>query len=479
MKNLNYITTTIPYVNAPPHVGFASELVQADAIARYHRLQGRQVRFQTGTDENAFKNVLSAEAARIPVQQFVDRNSERFRQLASALALSHDQFVRTSDTEHRNAVLAFLERLQPGDIYEKEWRGLYCAGCEDYYQEHELVDGRCTDHAAPLEEIAERNYFFRLSRYQQPIRDAIASGHLQIFPESRKTEVLRFIDRGLTDISISRSAERSRGWGIPFPNDRSQVVYVWIDALVNYLTGLGFPDAPLQNCYWSDRATKLHVIGKNVWKFHAIYWPALLLSAGQALPDQILVHGFLTQNGQKISKSSGNAIDPIDYVNQYGVDAVRYFLLRHIHPFEDTDFSTDRLLQVYDSDLANALGNLCSRVTTLAVSAELKRTARVTPPATLPGFVEHIENFRLDQAIETLWVEVRQLNQILSSEQPWIALKNGRRDEASAVLLHVIERLDVVAWWLQPFLPETGRAICEALVGPEIRRIPALFPRRM
>lgn len=478
MKNAQYITTTIPYVNAPPHVGYACELVQADAIARYHRLCGRQVQFQIGTDENAFKNVLSAESAGIPVQAFVDRNSEGFRTLANTLAISNDQFVRTSTTAHHQAVLAFLAKLQPGDIYEKEWRGLYCAGCEDYYQEHELADGRCPDHAAPLQEIAERNHFFRLSRYQEPIRDAIANGQLQIFPESRKSEILRFIDRGLTDISISRSRERSRGWGIPFPDDPSQVVYVWIDALVNYLTGLGYPESPLLDRYWSDTASRLHVIGKNVWKFHAIYWPALLLSAGESLPSQVFVHGFLTQDGHKISKSSGNAVDPAYYVEQFGREAVRYFLLRHIHPFEDTDFSTERLAQVYDTDLANALGNLCSRVTTLAESAELTRPVTPAVPLAIHGYHEHVQAFRLDLAIETLWAEVRQLNAILSSEQPWVALKAGRRDDACAVLSPVIERLNGVAFWLQPFLPETGKTIIAALAGPKVRRIPALFARR-
>ena len=367
MTQRAYVTTTIPYVNAPPHIGFALELVQADAIARYHRLLGREVRLQSGTDENAFKNVLSAEARGIHVQQLVDENSARFRALADALDVSLDHFQRTTDPAHRRAVDAFLARLRPDDVYTADYRGLYCTGCEDFYLETDAVDGRCPEHDTPLVEVAEHNWFFRLSAYQTQLHDLVASRRVHVFPEAREREVLSFIARGLSDISISRDAARSAGWGIPFPGDPTQVVYVWIDALINYLTGLGFPDSDVDR-FWNEAET-CHAIGKNVWKFHAVYWPALLLSAGFPVPDQIVVHGFLTNEGRKISKSSGDAADPIEYVDALGVDAVRHFLLRHVRPFEDSDFSRARLEAAYDADLAHGIGNLTSRLTALCESA--------------------------------------------------------------------------------------------------------------
>lgn len=293
-----FVTTTIPYVNAPPHIGFALELVQADVIARYNRLIGRDVHFQTGTDENAFKNVL-----------------------------------------------------------------------------------------------------FRLSAYQSRLHELISSRRLQILPATREAEVLGFIERGLADISLSRDATRSQGWGIPYPGDETQVVYVWIDALINYLSGLGFPEGDAHR-RWDD-AVKCHVIGKNVWKFHAVYWPALLLSAGLAIPDRIVAHGFLTNEGRKISKSSGNAVDPVDYIDEFGADAVRYFLLRHVRPFDDSDFSVERLASVYNADLSNGIGNSTSRLTALCENAAL---SGITAPAGAPpsGFHEHVEDFRFDLALALL-----------------------------------------------------------------------------
>ena len=477
MKDTQYVTTTIPYVNAAPHVGFAFELVQADAIARYHRLCGRSVQFQTGTDENAFKNVLSARALSIPIREFVDQNASRFRELCDALSISQDRFVRTAEAGHYRAVHAFLSRLQPGDVYQTGYRGLYCAGCEDFYLERDLDDGRCPDHKTPVVEIAEQNHFFRLSAYQYELRALIASRRLRILPESRELEVLRFIDGGLTDISLSRDAARSGGWGVPFPGDDEQVVYVWIDALVNYLSGLGFPSAESVNEFWGPHANRLHVIGRNVWKFHAIYWPALLLSAGLEVPDSIFVHGFLTFEGEKISKSSGNAPDPLTYTREFGAEAVRYYLLR-LHPFEDTDFSAARLAAAYEADLANGIGNLFSRLTALCEAAECASPVRATTPPALPGFHEHIEAFRIDLAIEVLWSEIRQLNQLLNSERPWDDLKLGHREAARLKLEPVVVRLDTVAHWLTPFLPSTADAIRSALAQPFIQRAAPLFPRR-
>jgi methionyl-tRNA synthetase len=470
-----YVTTTIPYVNAPPHIGFALELVQADVIARYHRLTGREVRFQTGTDENAFKNVLSARARGIPVRDLVDANSERFRALAAALGISVDRFVRTTDESHRNAVNEFLARLDPDDIYRDSYRGLYCAECEDFYRAEDLNDGRCPEHNTEATEVVERNVFFRLSAYQAQLRDLISSRRIHITPESREREVLQFIDRGLVDISISRDAIRSEGWGIPYPDDPSQVVYVWIDALINYLSGLDFPGGENVERFWNC-ASRCHVIGKNVWKFHAIYWPALLLSAGLPVPHDIVVHGFLTSDGRKISKSTGNAVDPVEYVRQFGVDGVRYFLLRHVHPFDDADFSVARVETAFNADLSNGIGNLASRLTALCEAAGVNGFVEAVgaPP---PEFEAHLAAFRFDLALGTLWTEVTQLNRELAAAKPWEDIKAGRHSAAREILSPLVERLATVGHWLTPFLPSTGKAIVAALFESPIRKCGPLFPR--
>lgn len=478
MNDALYVTTTIPYVNASPHVGFALELVQADVIARYHRLCGTRVRFQTGTDENAYKNVLSARALGIPVRELVDRNAERFRALADQLSISHDAFVRTTGASHHRAVHAFLGRLRPNDVYQSSYRGRYCAGCEDFYLERDLNGALCPEHLTPVIEVAERNHFFRLSAYADRLHELIASRRLRVIPEAREAEVLRFIARGLTDISLSRDAARSGRWGVPYPGDSDQVVYVWIDALVNYLSGLGFPEGDDVREFWGGSARRLHLIGKNVWKFHAVYWPALLLSAGLDVPDRIVVHGFLTNEGRKISKSSGDAPDPADFVSAFGADAVRFFLLRHVRPFEDTDFSLARLSEAYNADLANGLGNLCSRITTLCEAADVSPPDRSIPPPPPACYHESLEAYRPDLVLEALWNEIRSLNRAVAADRPWDDIGAGRHENARATLGVLAARLDALAYWLAPFLPASAAAIRTALSGPRIRKCPPLFPRR-
>jgi len=289
--------------------------------------------------------------------------------------------------------------------------------------------------------------------------------------------VLRFVERGLADISISRDAARSGGWGVPFPGDADQVVYVWIDALVNYLTGLGFPGDACVERYWGGGARTLHLIGKNVWKFHAVYWPALLLSAGVEPPTEIVVHGFLTVDGEKISKSRGAAPDPFQYVERFGADAVRYFLLRHVRPFEDTDFSASRLASAYEADLANGVGNLCSRLTALAQSAGVDGYRVAGAPEAPPGFHDAALGYRFDQALAALWDAVARTNRELSAARPWEHLRAGRTDVARRELSGWIEQLAAVAYWLAPFLPSTARRIHAALATSPIERCAPLFPR--
>jgi methionyl-tRNA synthetase len=476
MSKPRFISTTIPYVNAPPHIGFALELVQADVLARYHRLSGADVRFQTGTDENAFKNVLSAKARGIAVQQLVDRNSERFRALADLLDVSIDRFVRTTDPAHRHAVSVFLSRVAPDDLYRRQYEGLYCYGCEDFYLAVDADDGRCPEHGTTLVAVSEENVFFRLSRYANTVRELISSRRLRIVPEARELEVLRFIDRGLADISISRDARRSDHWGIPFPGAPSQVVYVWIDALINYLSGLGYPDSDDITRYWLG-GTRSHAVGKNVWKFHAVYWPALLLSAGLPVPDEIFVHGFLTNEGRKISKSAGDAVDPAEYVARFGVDAVRYFLLRHIQPFEDSDFSVERVELAYEADLANGIGNLVSRVSALCASAGVEGLSGGEYQEAPAGYHEHVTSFRFDRALTALWSEIAEVNRELGAARPWEDLRAARLTLAREKLSRYALRLATIAHWLSPFLPSASQAILEGLSQPRIARRDPLFPR--
>ena len=472
-----YVTTTIPYVNAQPHVGFALELVQADAIARYHRLRGNRVHLQTGTDENAFKNVVSARARGVAVEAFVEENAAKFRNLAESLDISFDGFIRTTSPRHRHAVSTFLSHLQQGDVYRTSYEGLYCTDCEDFYLARDLHGTRCPEHQRVVSRVNEHNYFFRLSRYQQPLQELISSRALRVLPEERENEVLQFLDRGLSDISISRDAKRSQHWGIPFPNDPTQVVYVWIDALVNYLSGLGYPDS-CAGRFWNREATKVHLIGKNVWKFHAVYWPALLLSVGLPLPDLIVAHGFLTHEGKKISKSAGATVDPNTYVHRFGVDAVRYYLLRYVRPFNDTDFSTHHLTRIYNTDLANGLGNLLSRLIKLREVCAVERQSHTPLRPPPEGFYEFCDAFRFDLALESLWREISRINREINDVRPWEETKHGGTATARAKVQCWIDELLSIAHYLEPFLPTTSKTICAALTDATKGLDAPLFPRK-
>jgi methionyl-tRNA synthetase len=474
--NTTYVTSTIPFVNARPHVGFALELVQADTLARYYRLLGRHVRFQTGTDEHAFKNVMAAREQGISTEQFVNGNSKNFRHLCDELAVSHDRFIRTTEQAHKTAVRTFWKQLRPEDIYRKQYTGLYCIGCEDFYLEKDLVNGVCPDHGSAPVVVEEENYFFRLSAYQQRLENLLISGKLSIVPESRYNEVLQFVRSGLRDISVSRAAHRSGGWGISVPDDTSQVIYVWIDALINYLSGLGFGGGVKWQQVWNEDTDKIHVIGKNVWKFHAVYWPALLLSAGIQVPDKIVVHGFLTQNGQKISKSLGNSIDPGEYVRRFGSDAVRYYLLRYVRPFTDGDFSEERLSAAYDG-LANGLGNLCSRLTALCECSEYGAFERPCDPRAPEGFHSALERFEFDTGLELLEKDVHEVNQDIEHLAPWSLIRDGAGDQVRAAIAQWLGRLYDVAHWVGPFLPQTSAKIKSAVSAERVRKVEPLFPR--
>ncbi len=472
-----YVTTSIPYVNAEPHVGFALELVQADVIARFNRLLSREVHFQTGTDENAIKNTLAAAKQGLTTRELVDHNSQKYRQLLTALNISVDSFIRTTEDRHRKGVHALWESLTPHDIYQKKYQGLYCTGCEDFYAEKDLVDGYCPEHGTKLVKVDEENYFFRLSAYQQQIEHLLQTSKIDVVPETRLNEVLSFVRGGLRDISVSRPAVRTKGWGIPLAGDDSQVIYVWIDALINYISGLGFGTSDNWTQWWNEDVEKVHVVGKNVWKFHAVYWPALLLSANLPLPNRILVHGFVTANGRKIGKSLGNTIDPFKCVETFGADAIRYYLLRAIPPFGDGDFSLTRLKQIYQTDLANGLGNLVSRLIALCERANFKACPSEDVPDEPKDYLAALKRYEFDKAIAALWSIITELNRQIELAKPWELLKTRDLNPLRTYLHRWIGELYRLAYWLEPLLPNTSARILEILSQPLARNKNQLFPR--
>ncbi|MGI5242481.1 methionine--tRNA ligase [Dactylosporangium sp. CA-139066] len=441
-----YVTTAIPYVNAAPHLGHALELVQADVLARHRRLRGAPVRLLTGTDDNALKNVAAARAAGVETRAFVDANAERFAGLRGPLELSFDDFIRTADPRHRRGV----ERLwrasaDRDDFYRRSYRGLYCPGCEQF------VDGPCPEHPGEPEVVEEVNWFFRLSRYTGQILGALERGAVRIEPAARRNEVLAFVRDGLRDISVSRPAARAGGWGIPVPGDPGQVVYVWWDALANYVTAL---DGALYDEWWAGDGERIHVIGKGIVRFHAVYWLALLLSAGRPLPTAIFVHDYLTAGGAKLSKSAGNAVDPVELAGRYGVDALRWWLLREVPPVGDTDFTEQRLIQRADRELANGLGNLVNRTLTLVHRNAGGRVRRAGGPAgaaaLLAGRVDRaLGRFDLRAATDALWAVVEEGNRLVETARPW-QLTGAELDEVLGILVYICR---ILATELRPFLP--------------------------
>jgi methionyl-tRNA synthetase len=463
-----YITTTIPYVNARPHIGHALELVQADVLARYRRGRGEAVRFQAGTDDNSLKNVLAAEAAGTGVREFVDRNADAFAALGGALSLTVDDFIRTSrDPRHRPGVERFW-RACAADLYRKRYEGLYCTGCEQFYTPAELRDGRCPEHETAPQPVSEENWFFRLSRHAGPLRAAITSGRLRIEPAGRRNEVLAFIDAGLEDFSVSRPAGRAGGWGIPVPGDPGQVIYVWFDALCNYVTALG-PGEDDYRRWWAGPGDRLHLLGKGVLRFHAVYWPAMLLSSGQPLPTAVLVHDYLTADGRKISKSgaAGPALEPAGLAGAYGADAVRWWLLREVPRVGDADFTAGRLVARADDELANGLGNLVNRVVAMIhryrggrvpaapQAAGGERLAAACREADAAAGAA-LDDFDFRQATAAVWRIVDEANAFVNQARPWELARAGGRDgdaRLDAVLAQLLGACSVLGRELSPFVP--------------------------
>lgn len=468
-----YITTAIDYINDKPHIGHSYEKVAADILARAQRLKGIETFFLTGTDEHGAKVAAVAKKMEMEEQAFADKFSATFVTAWKNLNLSHDRFIRTTDADHLKAVAQLLNTIKDnGYLYEGEYTGLYCTGHEAFLTEKDLIDGVCPDHKTKPELITEKNWFFKVSAFTQVIQEKIESDQFKIWPEQRKNEVLGLLKQGFNDIAVSRP---SVTWGVPLPWDESQSVYVWIDALINYISGVGYgSDKALFKKYWP---ADWHVIGKDIIKFHCIIWPAMLLAADLEIPKGVSVHGYLTTDNQKISKSLGNVIDPNDWVAKYGSDAVRYFLMREVSYGQDGDVTELKLRGRYESDLANGLGNLVSRLTNM-----IEKYCQGVVPQTLKA--EHdlvevdqlLEDFRFHEALAKIWEAIAWANQYIDETKPWSLYKENP-EEVGVILSKLSAQLYVIAAKLAPFMPESADKIRVALESEQVTKIEALFPR--
>lgn len=471
-----YVTTSIPYVNAEPHIGFAMELLYADVLARWARGRGDEVIFSTGTDEHGGKIAEKAQEAGLEPQAFTDKIAERFQKLIPLLNVSNDRFIRTTDKGHEQRAQLIWKALEK-DIYKSSYIGWYCTGDEAYVTETEAKANNfiCPAHNRKYEKIEEENYFFRLSAYENQIREAIESGKFLIVPESRRNEILAVIKAGLDDISVSRPKDKI-AWGIPVPGDSKQVMYVWFEALMNYITVLGYPEALDFKDYWP---ANVQVIGKDIIRFHAAIWPAMLLSLGAALPKQLYVHGFITVEGKKISKSLGNVVHPREVVEKYGVDACRYYLMRHMPSYEDGDFSWARLEQAYNNELANELGNAVQRTAAMIKQYQDGKIGDIPEAAhDLAPYEEALRLCKFDRALDEVWEHVRGLNQYIDEEKPWEIAKTDDKDHLREVLAYQVGSLLEISQLLLPFLPETAEKIAQIFSKGTVKPLEGtLFPK--
>ena len=478
MSRSLYVTTTLPYVNADPHIGFALEAVQADIYARYRALRGDDVFFNTGTDEHGQKIFEAAKKAGKDTKEYVDEYADKFRALKDVLGLSPDiHFIRTTDEHHVAAAQEMWKRCEAaGDIYPKTYTGLYCVGCEAFKTEKEIVDDHCVLHPnLELREVSEKNYFFRLSKYQEPLKTYLSKQDV-IAPEWRREEALHFVEAGLEDISISREKKDGlNGWGIPVPGDGTQTMYVWFDALTNYISTLGWPDeAGDFKKYWREGET-MQMAGKDQVRFQSIIWQAMLMSANLPTTKRIVYHGFVTSGGQKMSKSLGNVIDPLAIVQEYGTDALRYFLARHVQPFDDTDVTMEKFKEAYNADLANGIGNLAARVLTLAEANLATPIERPAVGSFTKEYTEALDIFNCNAATEYIWQRIAALDRRLTSEKPYAVVKENA-ERGRAMIAEMTAEVYAIARLLQPIMPATSDAIKAAVLA---NRKPAnLFPRK-
>jgi len=486
--NKFYITAAIPYVNGAPHIGHALEFVQCDTVKRYKKLAGFETLLVSGSDENGLKIVQAAEKQNLTPQELADRNTKVFGDFVKLLNIDIDVWRRGSDKKLHWPGSQKLWELccKNGDIYKKNWGGYYCVGCEDFYTKKDLIDGKCPEHLTKPEWIEEENYFFRLSKYEREIERLIKSDELEIIPDIRRNEVLAFLSGGLEDFSISRSIKRAKNWGIPVPGDNSQVIYTWFDALNVYQTAVGFGyDEKEWKKWWP---ADVHIIGKGILRFHAVYWIGMLLSAKLPLPRSIFVHGYVSSGGVKMSKSLGNVVDPFEVIKKYGVDATRYYLLREIPAYGDGDFTDSRFKEVYNADLANGLGNLIARVAKLSQNIKYQISPYNRPEGGFTGqanikynelleknstYKKALEEFRFNEALVLIWQKVTEANKKIDAEKPWTLI--GK--ELDKVLRPLIDQIIVIGYLLKPFMPETADKIIKQFSASKIISQSPLFPR--
>ncbi|MET0779883.1 MAG: class I tRNA ligase family protein [Candidatus Saccharimonadales bacterium] len=470
-----YITTSIAYVNAVPHIGYAMELLEADVLARAARQRGDTVIFSTGTDEHGSKVAeKAAEAGKAP-QQFADEVSQHFRDLTKLLNISNDRFIRTTDAEHEKRAQLIWKALEH-DIYKAKYVGWYDVRQEEFVSESQADPERMKpDHPQAYRRLEEENYFFRLSNYNDKIKEQIESNAFQIVPETRRNEILSVLNDGLEDISISRPKEKL-SWGVPVPGDKDQVMYVWVEALMNYLTVLGYPEGQDFKDFWP---ANVQVVGKDITRFHAAIWPAMLMSLGLPLAKQLYVHSFITVDGKKMSKSIGNVTSPQEVINKYGLDPFRYYFLRHIPSYNDGDFSWETFETSYNNELANELGNAVQRTAAMiekyqdGILGNVVKAEHDSAPV-----AEAIADCRFDRALDEIWDQVRGLNQYIEEEKPWAIAKEGDKEHLRDVLAYQAGCLLEIAELLVPFLPDTAAKIAAVFDSGVVRPIEGtLFPK--
>lgn len=489
-KHCIYISTAIDYPSNKPHLGHALEKIQADALARYFRLQDKEVYFSTGTDEHGLKIQKCAEKAKETPQQFVDKMASYFKNLNKVLNISYDDFIRTSELRHIKVVQEVIKKIyQHGDIYKGKYKGLYCVECETYYLPKDAPDGKCPVHHLALEQVEEEAYFFKMGKYRKEILKHIQEKPNFIIPEKRKKEILNRLSQSIQDISISRKNVK---WGIPLPWDKEFTLFVWVDALVNYLSTLDYPKEKFKK-FWSDQNEVYHIIGKDIIWHHSVIWSSLLLSAGLPLPKTIFVHGFITVEGEKMSKSLGNIIDPVELAEKYSADVVRYFLLREISPFEDGDFSEQRLKERYNSDLAQGLGNLVSRILALGeqygkqIMIQCSNSDLITK--SWNNYNKQMEEFRFNDALATTWNLISYCDKYISDTKPWEKINDEK--EFQKILGTLIYILGNISLMLSPVMPQTSEKILKFLKLQDIskqdwlsqkislKKQPPLFPKKV
>jgi len=473
MTKKKYITTAIPYINGQPHIGHAMDYLLADVWARYEKQQNNEVRYCAGTDEHGAKVEQKAAETGVSPQEFVDGLVPSFQELIKKLNASNTDFVRTTDVEHKRRVQEIWQKLdKAGLIYKDTYEGWYCVGCEGYVTETEAKEANytCKDHQKSLEKLSEDNYYLKVSKYTDEIRDFIKKA---VVPEFRGRELLELIKDGAKDVSISRPKDKL-SWGISVPNDDTQTMYVWIDALSNYITALDYPDNGWSADFWP---ADVQVIGKDILRFHAIIWPAMLLGLGLELPKNLLVHGHVLTGGTKMSKSLGNVVDPLAIIDKYGAEAFRYYFARHIPTFDDGDFTVDKFEAAYNGELANDLGNLVSRTANM-VKRFVGGSTTVSENFSWDKseFEKHMSNFRFDLALENAWRLTHHLNQYIDEKKPW-ELNKAKSNELSEVMSYLVAGLIELSKLLVPFLPDTSAKIKEIFGGDMVSDTPILFPR--